>query len=255
MLRRNAEPIYFFVDGWCLQKNCNVKWLFMRNFVIVLMLFSMAAFAATPQKPLELGARLGANLMYLITDSEVDPYPSNAAFGGSLSFDVAYGLTSRLFIHSGIGLDYRLFMTYESEDATLPGCVENCERETCSENYEYFMGLFVEMPLLLQWRVPGVVFVEAGPVFSVLVATKGYGPVSGTPDSVEDLNNALGVSLAVGIGHKFNFGLSLDFRVFYLLTDLLDADAFGHFDLDGKFVPYGSYYNLLKFQIGVGYWF
>lgn len=60
----------------------------MRKFIIMLMLFSMATFAAAPQKSLELGARLGASLMYLTTDSEEDIYPSNGGFGAALSFDL-----------------------------------------------------------------------------------------------------------------------------------------------------------------------
>lgn len=226
----------------------------MRKFIIMLMLLSVAAFAAAPQKPLELGARLGASLMYVTTDSEEDIYPSNGGFGAALSFDVAYGFTDRLYLHSGLGVDFRGFAASVTESAVKVGCLEGCSYET-TEDLKYSLTWALEMPLLLQWRIPGIAFFEAGAVFDVQVATKGNGTVNETPDSVEDLNHTFGVSLAVGIGHKFNSGLSLDFRILYQLTDLIDADAFGNFDLDEKFVPYGSYYNLLKFQIGVGYFF
>lgn len=229
----------------------------MRKLVIALIVMALVsgAFAGEKLKSLELGARLGANFMYVITDSEVDPYPSDGALGGTLSFDVAYGLTSHLFIHSGIGLEYRLFMVFESVDETPLGCEENCDYKTVSEDFEYFMEWLVEMPLLLQWRVPGIAFFEAGALFDLLVDSKGHGPVKGTADWVEDLNNSFGVSLVAGIGHKFDIGLSIDFRALFQLTDLLEADGLGFLDIDGNFVPSGSYYKLLKFQLGFGYWF
>ncbi|MCQ2091142.1 MAG: hypothetical protein MJY85_00530, partial [Fibrobacter sp.] len=91
----------------------------MRKLMILLavMLIPLNAFAEGNNSSnlfnkLEFGTRFGAGLMYVITDSEKDYYPSNGGPWGSLSFDVAYGLTENLYLHSGVGLDYRIFFVY-----------------------------------------------------------------------------------------------------------------------------------------------
>lgn len=254
MLTRLMLINYFFISRGCFE----IQEVFVRNIVIMLVLLaSLCAFAeASPQK-LDLGVRLGANLMYVHTDSEEDIYPSNGGFGAALSFELAYGFTDNFYVHSGIGVDFRSFFGNESGDESAPGCVGECAHETFSENREYFLAWLLEMPVLLQWQFPGVLFVEAGAVFDVMVdsETQGnMGAIRVEEDVSCDFNNSFGVSLVVGAGHKFDFGLSLDFRILYQVTDLVESENVGYFE-DETLVPYGSYYRLLKFQLGVGYWF
>ncbi len=233
---------------------------------------------------LEFGTRLGAGLMYVITDSEKDYYPSNGGPWGSLSFDVAYGLTENLYLHSGVGLDYRIFFVYiealagdvldydvgEEQDA-----YDKCEGSVyCGrEHWEYNQTFLLNIPVLLQWRIPHILFFEAGIVFDLLLGTienqdDGW---RGEPYRNRDEESRLGVNVAMGIGHQFKSGLFIDFRTLFRVNDLIDADKFAdsyfipvqEFDGDGNVVfdfmdysePYGSYYKMLKFQLGVGYWF
>lgn len=233
---------------------------------------------------LEFGTRFGAGLMYVITDSETDYYPSNGGPWGSLSFDVAYGLTENLYLHSGVGLDYRIFFVYIEELAGYSFDYDAGEEQhpydMCEgsvycgrEHWEYNQTFLLNIPVLLQWRIPHILFFEAGIVFDLLLGTienqdDGW---RGEPYRNRDEESRLGVNVAMGIGHQFKSGLFIDFRVLFRVNDLIDADKFAdsyfipvqEFDGDGNVVfdfmdysePYGSYYKMLKFQLGVGYWF
>lgn len=205
---------------------------------------------------LELGTRFGAGLMYVISDSEDDVYPSNGGLGGTLSFDVAYGLTEKLYLHSGVGLDYRNIFVYVEREFGCDYDAFEDENESYhhsisghSEGFEYYQSLQLEIPLLLQWRIPRILFVEGGASLDVLFwnKTKGnMGAVLRGGDVVMDLSNGFGVNLIAGFGRQFANGLFLDFRTSFRINDLIVAD---------RPESYGSYYKLLKFQLGVGYWF
>ncbi len=242
----------------------------MRKLIIMLavMLFPLNAFAEGDNSSnvfnkLELGTRFGAGLMYVITDSEEDIYPSNGGLGGTLSFDVAYGFTNRLYLHFGLGLDYRNSFVHNEYDYGYPvdsgevtegvDFVEDSHEKTHhsyhEEKWDYYQSLSLEIPLLLQFRIPGVLFVEGGTSFDVLFWTKSKGNmgiVQRGGDEVMDLSNGFGVNVIAGFGHRFANGLFVDFRTSFRINDLIIAD---------RPEPYGSYYKLLKFQLGVGYWF
>lgn len=232
---------------------------------------------------LEFGTRLGAGLMYVITDSEKDYYPSNGGPWGSLSFDVAYGLTENLYLHSGVGLDYRNIFSYVEEDYGCD-CVDRIEENESAHNkshpnsdhfegFEYYQALHLEVPLLLQWHILGVLFVEGGTSFDLRIWSKEKGRSGAENRDGEkiDINKIFGASVVAGIGHQFANGLFIDFRAIFRVNDLIDADKFKGYiseswtetDMDGNSViswknyteTYGSYYKLLKFQLGVGYWF
>lgn len=246
----------------------------MRKLIIMLavLLMPWGAFASNA---LELGVRLGADIMYVVTDSDHDIYPSNGGFGGALSFDVAYGLTKNLYVRSGVGVDYRMFMVTVEEDLSYcyPGTTDCGESSEADSDIEYYQALFVEIPLLLQWRIPDVVYFEGGLLADVKIFSKAKGNMNSVQDDSDnsyDYNKGYGFSVVAGVGHKFKSGLSLDFRTSFQFTDLVDADAIGVWESPNMIVvgpdgiggpmpyecdPYGSYYKLLKFQVGVGYWF
>lgn len=262
----------------------------MRKLMIMLavMLIPLNAFAegnnsSSVFDKLEFGTRLGAGLMYVITDSEKNYYPSNGGPWGSLSFDVAYGLTENLYLHSGVGLDYRNIFVYVKEDS---GCDCDYSDEESDgvhdkghsssehfEGFEYYQALHLEIPLLLQWRIPKILFVEGGTSFDLRIWSKEKGRSGAKNRDGEkiDINKIFGASVVAGIGHQFANGLFIDFRALFRVNDLIDADKFKGYiseswtetDMDGNSViswknyteTYGSYYKLLKFQLGVGYWF
>ncbi|MCQ2090850.1 MAG: PorT family protein [Fibrobacter sp.] len=229
---------------------------------------------------LEFGTRLGAGLMYVITDSEKDYYPSNGGPWGSLSFDVAYGLTENLYLHSGVGLDYRNIFVYVEREFGCDYDAFEEENESYhhsisghSEGFEYYQALHLEIPLLLQWHILGVLFVEGGTSFDLRIWSKEKGRSGAENRDGEkiDINKNFGASVVAGIGHQFSSGLFIDFRALFRVNDLIDADKFKAYiseswtetDMDGNPViswknyteTYGSYYKMLKFQLGVGYWF
>lgn len=232
---------------------------------------------------LEFGTRFGAGLMYVITDSEKDYYPSNGGPWGSLSFDVAYGLTENLYLHSGVGLDYRNIFVYVKEDYGYD-CVDLIEENESAHNkshpssdhfegFEYYQALHLEVPLLLQWRIPEILFVEGGASFDFRIWSKekGRSGVENRDGEKIDINKIFGASVVAGIGRQFSSGLFIDFRALFRVNDLIDADKFKasisesrtETDMEGHSVTsrnnytvnYGSYYKLLKLQLGVGYWF
>lgn len=256
----------------------------MRKQIIMLavLLMPLSALAQSDaSKRLELGARLGAGLMYVITDSGHDIYPSNGGFGGVLSFDLAYNLSGNLYIHSGLGLDYRLFLVYEEYDTGVDVDVLDADDAARYEgltyedaSWNYYQAFVLEIPLLLQWRFPGILFVEAGALVDLQLASLSDGRMGSVYEDDDgrkkNINKIFDVSVVAGIGHKFTSGLSVDFRIAYQLTNLVDLDEYGVYvtenvievSSDGNtsiskinFDSFGSYYNLLKLQIGVGYWF
>jgi len=292
--------------------------------VLTMLLLPLGAFAGTAtDNSLTLGTRLGAGLFYVVSDADANIYPSEGGLNGSLSFDVAYNLTGNLYLHSGLGLSYLNSFVYEEESsyccvAPLDTVNDNSSsdgREVDFHGYssggywKYYQSLSLEIPLLVQWRIPGILFLEAGVSVDVIVWSKTHGSmgiiqykdedsenVDGAMGNVQhegdepvnidstlgnvqykreksvNIANSFGVNLIAGIGHKFDNGLFIDFRATFRLNDAIDADKFidrkvyswGGYEVDGNVVeggsedysePYGTYYKLLKFQLGVGYWF
>lgn len=71
-------------------------------------------------------------------------------------------------------------------------------------------------------------------------------------DQEKDVDyRAFGFSVAAGLGHRFDMGLSIDFRFAYQFVDMIDPNTYLYYDD----TPLGTYYRLMKFQLGVSYWF
>ncbi|SHH12741.1 Outer membrane protein beta-barrel domain-containing protein [Fibrobacter sp. UWH9] len=254
----------------------------MRKLVAVLVIMlSLNAMAATLSEKLGLGARFGMGLMWTKTDAVPDIYPSNGGVYGTLSFDFAYGLTDHFYLHSGIGLDYRNYSVYTSVDCgemvapldseTGEVLGEMCHADCGYDGYEMLQQYFIEIPIFAQWRIPGILFVEGGVVLDFMVAKTYDYYTTEFKEQALDHGRNYGVSLAAAVGHVFDFGLFVDLRASYQLTDLVDADkvrykygyGWGSVDVDGNVESYykeastaiGSYYKLLKIQLGIGYWF
>lgn len=240
--------------------------------LILLLTWTMASAQSGLPKNLSLGARLDVGLMGILSDAEIDVYPSNGGLGGTLSFNVAYRLAGNFYVHSGLGLDYRNYFVFFEQDYYCDCMFEDEETgemyvpagytKTSSEMYQQF---FLEIPILAQWRIPGIIFAEAGVVLDLMLADVYSSDYSWEVDG-DTFNNLYGVSLAAGIGHAFDSGLFLDLRVTYQLTDLINssklihnyADEWNDGDNDGYeelLETVGSYHNLLKIRLGVGYWF
>ncbi|MBR4784558.1 MAG: outer membrane beta-barrel protein [Fibrobacter sp.] len=244
---------------------------------LTLVCLYMAAGAAekTDGGSLELGTRLGAQISTLYTDAHWGPYPDISGRGGVFSLDMAYGFSEYFYVHAEVGLDYRNFYTYG--EIGIP-CA-SIDGEPCGGNWkgnDEISLFYLEIPLMAQWRTPAL-FLELGPVFDILlrvdeeyILPEKYRTKRGYKDK------RFGTGFAAGLGHIFDFGLSIDLRVSFQFTDVVDDDKKTltahaeeyewHYDMETQETSYrkvegsneymgGSYYKLMKVQFGIGYWF
>jgi len=225
-------------------------------------------------KLLRLGVHAGANRIVEITDAPWGVYADGVGNGVTLSFEVSYHISKNLYLHSGAGLDYRYFA---SEDQELYiGCDGDCGGHWKGKNKDYL--LYLEVPLLAQVQIPGIIYFEAGPFFDFLLMRKSefYIPKEHRSDKCHD-DRFFGAGLSVGVGHEFSFGLFVDVRLSYQLTDVVSVNkTCGSYTvsswsnrtenttgtesvkqesgyIDESIV--GSYYLFNKVQLGIGYWF
>ena len=219
--------------------------------VFALMLASSPLFAKSLEnggRNLQFGVRLGPELMQVLTDADGDIYANSVGLGGTASFDVLYNISQSFVLHASVGVDFRdYFMFVENEygyecenvDGDC-GYVGSYTEEYVSTN----MFFYLEIPLMLQWKTSAV-FVEAGPVFDVLLFSKEKNANRPNADYYDDKLFAVGVS--AGVGHVFSSGLFIDFRVSFQFSDLVEKTV--------SVKDAGTYYEMLKFQLGFGYWF
>ena len=220
------------------------------------------------------GVRLGAQISNLMTDAHWGPYPDISGPGGMLSFDVAFPVSEHFYIHPAIGLDNRNYFTYG--EIGIP-CVALEGEEPCGgywEGYDVNSFFYLEIPVMAQWRTSAL-FLEAGPVVDILLhMNEDYIlPEKHRNDRCYE-DKRIGAGVAAGVGHMFDFGLSIDARVSFQFTDLVEGDKECltstrvesemweengeiHTRVVSSSSEYmgGSYYKLLKLQLGIGYWF
>ena len=89
---------------------------------------------------------------------------------------------------------------------------------TTNQSMEYDEDLsYITLPVMVQWRAPGGVFVETGPQAGYLIEAKQNGPASTEVDNKSNFKKfdlAWGAGLGfrtragLGIGARYNFGLS-----------------------------------------------
>lgn len=229
-------------------------------------------------KPLDVGVRLGAQISNLMTDANWGPYPDISGPGGVLSVDFSHGFTDNFYLHTALGLDYRTFYAYG--EIGIP-CAALEGEESCGgywEGYDVNSFFYLEIPVMAQWRTSAL-FLEAGPVFNVMLfSDKEYvlpEKYRAQSDGCYE-DERFGAGVVAGIGHMFGFGLSVDARVSLQLTDVVSGgekcltmhseevemsldpqtgDATTKLLWESDEYMGGSYYKLLKYQIGIGYWF
>ena len=125
----------------------------MKVAAVVLLLAGGAESAAATDRPLRLGTHLNLSKVNEITDAPWGVYADGVGSGATLSFDVQYKFLPWLYLHSGIGLDYRYFAS-EHQEMSLE-C--DCERGGfwSGKNKDYL--LYLEVPLLAQAQIPGII--------------------------------------------------------------------------------------------------
>jgi hypothetical protein len=257
----------------------------------VLACLSMHAGAANSandavNEPLRWGVHAGINKVNEVTDAPLGVYADEAGLGGTLSFNVLYRFSSRFSLHTGVGLDYRYFGSekqfgsLETENVVcLVGspCGDDGGIESWSGyNKDYL--LYLEIPLLVQFHIPDVLYFEVGPVFDFKLMRKMdyFEPIFFPEDRCQE-DRVAGAGVSVGFGHVFSSGLFIDAHFSFQLTDLVSIDkscsnytvtvwktyldretgeAITEKDYDYiEKIEVGSYFLLSKIQLGIGYWF
>lgn len=242
--------------------------------LVTLLPVTVGAAEGKIEKMLRFGVRLAPEISELMTDANWGPYPDISGPGGMLSFDAEIPVTEHFYIHPAIGIDNRNYFIYG--ELGIP-CETLEGEEPCGgywEGYDVNSFFYLEVPVMAQWRTSAL-FLEAGPVVDILLHMHEEYILPETYRSdrcYED--NRFGAGVAAGIGHIFGFGLSVDARVSFQFTDLVDGDKkcltstsleSEMWEEDGEIHTRvisssseymgGSYYRLLKLQLGIGYWF
>lgn len=152
--------------------------------------------------------------------------------GDAFTFEMYFPITSTFGIHPAAGFEYGMY-SYEEDgyDATT---------------YSYIY-LDLTLPVMARFYIIPGLFAEAGFNFglnmvSAILADYDDDSSAETIDEANPLN----IELAVGAGYVFPFGLSLDMRFCYGLTDVLDVKNF-----KGDNVDFGRF----GVHIGLSYWF
>ena len=223
-------------------------------------------------RKLDMGVRLSGGSVGIVTDSEWDYYTNGVGDAVTFSFDIAYRLSPKIYLHSGLGLDFRYFSSYVEMG-------NNCDG-SCGGTWkgdEWDALFYLEIPMLAQLRIPGILFLEAGPFVNVFLTKKEelIGPGRSLNNKCYD-ESPLGAGASLGIGHVFDNGFFIDLRLTYQFTDIADTQVTcdaqviqmgeSHRDSesgeDTMLVLYeepdnwdGSYIMLNKLQLGIGYWF
>lgn len=235
-------------------------------------------------KSLRLGIHAGVNKVNEVTDAPWGIYADGVGYGGTLSFDVLYRISPRFSLHSGVGVDYRYFgsdhqfLGCETENTVIDLNVEGSSRSECfwsGSNKDYL--LYLEIPMLVQFHIPNILYFEAGPVFDFkLMRKKDYFDREIREDKCQE-DRIAGAGLSVGFGHVFSSGFFIDAHLSFQLTDLVSIDKScssytvtvwktylnpetgetineKDFDYIQK-IEVGSYFLINKIQLGIGYWF
>lgn len=241
--------------------------------LVVLANLSTIAFAAEKSDGnwYQVGLHFGIDEDDVETDAEREVYASNYGSGITVSADVAIQIASRLYLHTALGLNYR---EYSYDGYTEFGCDGDCGGSWSGEDVNEFV--YLEIPMLSQLRLP-FMYLEAGPVVDLLIYSdeEHYMPEKYRGERCYE-DKRYGVGVSAGIGHVFSFGLFVDAHVTYQFTDVVRGDKKCltlrsveqemQMDVDGEVIESrvisesseyvgGTYYKLLKYQLGVGYWF
>ena len=209
-------------------------------------------------RKLDMGVRLSGGSVGIVTDSEWDYYTNGVGNAVTLSFDMAYRLSPKFYLHSGLVLDFRYFSSYVEMG-------NNCDG-SCGGTWkgdEWDALFYLEIPMLVQFRIPGILFLEAGPFVNVFLAKKEelVGPGRYLNNQCYD-ESLFGAGAVLGVGHVFDNGFFIDLRLTYQFTDIADTERIS---LAQRLQPEensrepdkwdGSYIMLNKLQLGIGYWF
>ena len=168
--------------------------------MFVAFLFTTISFASYSQ--IRLGVRGGLNLSRISGDDDDD---NGMKFGFHLGGMVHVPIKGRLCFQPEILFSTKGTQSKEESDSKL------------ALNY-------VDIPLLLNYRIENGLFFEVGPTIGVLVsANLKY---DGDSEDVKDSFKASDVGAAFGVGYRTDMGLSLGLRYQLGLSNIADDNDY-----------------------------
>lgn len=167
-----------------------------------LLTLAVVAFTAVQSFAIGLGIR-DATVVGGLT-GDFDDY---SGYGSALTFEMLFPITDMISVHAGAGFDL-VGLTYSTD---------------YSGDYN-LMYLDLSVPAMARFNITPGFFAEAGLNFGLNCGTWSWVDDDGETSDVEsvDAANSLKVDLAIGAGYVFGFGLGLDGRFTYGLTDTFD---------------------------------
>jgi len=196
------------------------------------LILALVAFAAVQSFAVGLGVRDA----YVVGGMTGD-YDDFGGSGDALTFEMLFPVNSLLGVHVGAGVEFASYSA-EGESASAFGV-------TVSSADTYLLYFDFSVPVMARFNIASGFFAEAGLNLGLNLGTWGWVDIDDSDvESVDDAS-AFNVDLAVGAGYIFNFGLGLDARFTYGLTDAVETKVLN------KTISGGRY----ALQFALSYWF
>jgi len=161
--------------------------------------------------------------------------------GEILSFETLIPINEYLSVHPALGVEAAEHVNDKTEGFF-------------STTNEYHLSYFdLSIPVMARFNFTPNIFAEAGLNFGINLYTEAWSKVGSEETDHKSVDDAgvFNVDFAFGGGYIFDFGLFLDLRISYGLTN--SVENFVDFTVDNQVVSKsGGRYAV---QFGVGYWF
>lgn len=193
-----------------------------------ILFIAVIAFAAVQSFAVGLGLRDALIVGGLTGDAD-----DFVGTGDAFTFEMLFPINDVVAIHPAVGFEY------VSYSASFDG-----DNGWYSYSYtDYIAYVDLAMPVLVRFNITPGLFAEAGVNVGVNIATVGWIEYDDYDSDAEIIDNAnsLNLDLAFGAGYVFGFGLGIDGRFTYGLTNIIDED--------------GSDAGRFGVHIGISYWF
>lgn len=186
----------------------------MKKISFFLLVFSAAMAAFAQKTSTTFGIKAGVNLAQLRTNN----YPSGAEPDVSRKTSAHGGIFMNAPLGTG-GFAIQPELLYSRQGSKMK---QTTTIGTVSQTSEWDQDLnYITLPVMLQWKSTGGVFVETGPQAGLLIKAKQDGPGSTQVDNKSSFDN-FDLSWGAGLGYVSKIGLGIGARYNYGLTNTIE---------------------------------
>lgn len=188
-----------------------------------LIVLAFVAFAAVQSFAVGLGLRDAFIVGSLMGDAD-----GNIGTGDAFTFEMLFPVNENFGIHTGAGIEYAMY-DFDVDDY--------------NDYHRYIMYVDMSIPVLARLNFTPGFFMDLGVNLGLNLTTLSWVEYGSRSTDAESIDEASGfnVDFAAGMGYVFKFGLGIDGRITYGLTNVFDLD-----NVDS---------NRFGIQIGLSYWF